>query len=156
LSVEGDEYGFEAEPLGVLAFGPVRQSQRLDREATTTAWQNTRGVRAAGHLDAGSGFGRLFFETRLEENQVKLPRSALAPRTAPRLGFVTRPSDGVYDYFVVTGVVGYHTRHLEARFGRDRNRWGFGRESVVLSNFPTVYDQLQLRWKVWRLDFTNL
>ncbi|HLT46774.1 MAG TPA: hypothetical protein VK002_06050 [Rubricoccaceae bacterium] len=157
LSVEGEDYGLEAEPLAVLAFGPVRQTAR-GREPTATAWQNTRGLRAAGHLDAGGGFGRLFFETRIEENQARPPEPAyaFATRTAPRLGFVARPSAGVYDYFVATGVVGYHTRRFEARFGRDRNRWGFGRESVVLSNYATVYDQLQLRWKVWRLDFTNL
>lgn len=156
LSVGEADYGLEAEPLAVLAYGPVNQTARAGQEERTTAWQNTRGVRAAGHLDAGAGFGRLFFETRIEENQVRLPRPAFAEESAPRLGFVARPEDGVYDYFVATGVVGYHTRRFEARFGRDRNRWGFGRESLVLSNYATVHDQLQLRWRVWRLAFTNV
>lgn len=159
LSVEGDDFGLEAEPLAVLAYGPVNNSEGRQRgpdTSSTSGWQNTRGFRAGGHLDLGSGFGRVFFETRLEENQVRLPRPAFGEETAPRLGFVARPEEGVYDYFVATGSVGYHTRRFEARFGRDRNRWGYGRESVTLSNYATVYDQLQLRWNVWRIDFQNL
>jgi hypothetical protein len=156
LSVRGEDFGLEAEPLAVFAYGGVQRRTEGDRRESASTWQNTRGLRAAGHLDAGGGFGRFFFETRIEENQVRPARYLFAEETAPRLGFVARPDSGVYDYFVATGVAGYYTHRFEARLGRDRNRWGFGRESVVLSNYATVYDQLQLRWRVWRLEFTNL
>ncbi|MFN3597603.1 MAG: hypothetical protein ACK41D_10075 [Rubricoccaceae bacterium] len=153
LSVRGDAqgvpFGFEADAVLNLAYGPVQVYDAAGRRPQRTAWLNTRGVRAAGHA------GRFFFETRVEENQARAPEPRFVPQTAPRLGF-TLFRDSTYDYFNSTGVIGYRGPVLEARFGRDRNRWGFARSSPYLSNYAAPYDHLQLRWTVWRLQFTNL
>ncbi|HLA64795.1 MAG TPA: hypothetical protein VK610_10240, partial [Rhodothermales bacterium] len=61
-----------------------------------------------------------------------------------------------YDYFRASGVVGYHDRFVEVRFGRDRNRWGPGTNSLSLSDYAPAYDQLQIRARVWRLAYTSL
>ena len=138
---EGDGYAFEVEPLLDLSAGPTRRSDVEGRDATATAYQFSRGIRAAGRL------GRLFFETRALENQQRpavyeydRPR-----RTVPRLGFVKQLGDDAYDYFTAEGVVGYRDRFVEARFGRDRNRWGAGRGTLFLSDYAAPYDHLQIR-----------
>ena len=152
-SVHGDDYALEVGPLALLSYGRARRSAREDREATVGVWQNTRGARAAGHIGA-----HVFFEARVEENQRRVVEPAFTGRsqTAPRLGNSKFQEGEVYDYFVATGVVGFRSKYFEGRFGRDRNRWGFGRTSLVLSDYATVYDQLQLRTSFWRIHYTNL
>ena len=62
----------------------------------------------------------------------------------------------MFDYWVVTGVAGVRTKYVEIRAGRDRNLWSAGRGALLVSNFPTTYDQVQLRTRVWRLQYTNV
>jgi hypothetical protein len=152
-SARAEDYAFEVSPLAVLSYGRARQTALADREATVPVWQNTRGVRAAGHIGP-----HVFFEARLEENQRRPVQPAYNPivRSVPRIGSSKLQDGEVYDYFVATGVVGFRSEYFEARFGRDRNQWGFGGTSLVLSDYATVYDQLQLRTQVWRIHYTNL
>lgn len=151
--VEGDGYAVEAEPLLYLAAGPARRTETPTRSASTLAYQATRGVRVGGHL------GRhLVFETRAEENQrvdavLDYEQSAA---TTPRLGFVKLPDGKTYDYFTATGSVAYVDRFLEVRFGRDRNRWGPGINSLVLSDFAAPYDHLQVRAAAGPLRYTSV
>lgn len=139
--VEGDGYAFELEPLLYLSAGPTRQTALGERDPTALTYWNSRGIRAAGRL------GRLFFETRAQENQRDPSVYAYDAlrRTAPRYGFVKRFGDDAYDYFTAEGVVGYHDRFVEARFGRGRNRWGAGRGTLFLSDYSAPYDHLQIR-----------
>lgn len=152
-SARGDDYALEIGPLALLSYGRARRSAREDREATVGVWQNTRGARAAGRIGE-----HVFFEARVEENQRRVvePRFIQRSQTAPRVGNSKIQDGDVYDYFVATGMVGFRSKYFEARFGRDRNRWGFGRTSLILSDYATVYDQLQLRTSFWRLHYTNL
>ena len=152
-SVREADYALEVAPLANLAYGRARRSAIADREATVPVWQNTRGVRAAGHIG-----DHIFFEARLEENQRRPVETAYDRRvlTAPRLGNSKLQEGTTYDYFVATGIVGFRSKYFEARFGRDRNEWGFGRTSLHLSDYATVYDQLQIRTQFWRLHYTNL
>ena len=152
-SVRDEDYALEVAPLANLSYGRARRSAIADREATVPLWQNTRGVRAAGHVG-----DHIFFEARLEENQRRPVETAYDRRvfTAPRLGNSKLQDGTTYDYFVATGIVGFRSKYFEARFGRDRNEWGFGRTSLVLSDYSTVYDQLQIRTQFWRLHYTNL
>ena len=152
ISTQHEEYAFQLNPLLYLSYGRARQSQRDDRDASVPVWQNTRGARASGHIGK-----HIFFETRLEENQRRgvWPAFQAADDTAPRLGN-TKFDDDTYDYWFVTGVVGFRSQYFEVRFGRDHNRWGFGQNSVLLSNYATTYDQLQIRTTFWRLQYTNL
>lgn len=156
VAATGETYGFEVGPLAYLAYGRARRSAREDRETNVPVWQNTRGIRAAGHI------GRhIFFETRLEENQrrdawVDL-QGGNPVNTTPRLGMTKITDDGqVFDYWQAMGLVGFRSRHFEVRFGRDRNRWGPGLGSVILSNYAPPADQLQIRTTAWRLQYTNL
>ena len=146
-AVSGEGYGLQVNPL---LYASVGRGFRTEGDVTT--WRNTRGVRASGHI------GPVFFESRFTENQERPLVNAFQTNgdTAPRLGFVLQQNGSVYDYFTVEGVVGVRSKFFEVRFGRDRNRWGFGRQSLHLSNYPTAYEQLQIRTNVWRLQYTNL
>ena len=156
FSVEGEDYGLQLSPLLYLTAGVANQSadakegNESPANEQLTTWRNTRGVRAAGHLG-----DHLFFETRVEENQRVDPivnREIIGERIGERYF-----RDGAtYDYWVVTGVAGVRTKYTEIRFGRDRNLWAAGRGSTLLSNYTTTYDQIQLRTKVWRLQYTNV
>ena len=142
VRVEGDGYAVEVEPLLYLAAGPARRTETETRSPSVFAYQASRGLRVGGHV------GRhLFFETRAEENQRVDPvlDYERAGTTTPRLGFVKLPDGETYDYFTATGVVGYQDRFVEVRFGRDRNRWGPGENSLLLSDYAAPYDHLQVR-----------
>lgn len=160
---EGDGYALQFNPLFNLSYGVARRTETPRLDPTVPVYQNTRGVQASGHL------GRyLFFEARVEENQRVDATFQHAKRTSPRLGDAmvlysdeanprtgTRDSLG-YDYYRVAGVVGLRTRFVEVRAGRDRNSWGYGRSSLVLSNYAPSYDHVQVRAKVWRIEYTAL
>ncbi len=156
FSSEGDGYGIQVSP--VLYLDADRVSQSTEEDPSTagasddglTAWRNTRGIRAAGHLG-----DHLFFETRVEENQRVDPvadRSLVSQRIGQRYFRDSR----LFDYWVVTGVAGVRTKYVEIRAGRDRNLWSAGRGALLVSNVPTTYDQIQLRTRVWRLQYTNV
>ncbi len=159
-SVEGEGYALQVNPLLYLSSGfAFRNSFAADYDAHPWS-RSSRGARFSGHV------GRVFFETRLEENQ-RLPyRPEFYKFSAPRLGRVKWNVDGQtphseavrepYDYFRATGVVGFQSPFFEVRFGRDRNLWGSGHSSLELSNYAPEYDQLQIRTTVWRLQYVNL
>jgi len=155
-AVEGPDFALQVNPLLYLSAGPSQQSKRPERPERTTAWQTTFGVRASGHIGP-----HVFFETRLEENhraEPSLARSQAIQRL-PSLkskGDIDTLADITLNYFRATGLVGMKTSHFEIRVGRDHNRWGPGRNSLILSNYAPTYDQLQLRTTFWRLQYTNL
>ena len=138
VHTEGDGYAFEIAPLLALSAGPLRRSERDGRDASTLAYQNTRGIRAAGRL------GRLYFESRTTENQARplVPARDAARATAPRLGFVKPLGDDAYDYFAAEGAVGYRDRFVDVRLARDRSRWGAGAQTLFLSDYAAPYDHL--------------
>ncbi|MGB3543207.1 hypothetical protein [Rubrivirga sp.] len=138
---QGDGYAFELEPLLYLSAGPTQRTDLEGRDATAPAYLFDRGLRAAGHL------GRLFFESRalLSQRRPAVYEYDTAQRTVPRLGFVKSLNEDEYEYFTAEGVVGYRDRFIEARFGRDRNRWGASRGTLFLSDYSAPYDHLQLR-----------
>lgn len=161
VRVAGDGYGIEIAPLIDVSAGPAF-TRRVDTLASASAaWTNTRGLRMAGHV------GAVFVETRITENQQVVPLGPVEFRTAPRRAYTVvtpdvlspggaRRGDPLYDYMTSTGVVGVRTRYFEARAGRDRNRFGFARGSLVLSNYASEYDHVQLRWSLGPLSIQSL
>ena len=145
-AVTGDGYALQLNPLLYTSLG---RASFNEGEAVTT-WRNTRGVRASGQI------GPIFFESRLTENQERPAVAEFEDGTAPGIGFALIQDDDVYDYFTATGFVGFRSRFFDVRFGRGRNEWSFGRESLNVSDAAPAYDQLQIRTKVWRLEYTNL
>lgn len=151
ISARGTQYAIQATPVMYGALGPVTQ-RNLPGEAST-AWQGTVGARTYGRL------GRyVFFDVESTATRERPPRvdfNTPGRPTAPRQGKVTLHGD-TYGYADVRGVVGLRTRFFELRAGRDRNRWGPGSGSVMLSNYGPAHNQVQLRTTVGRVQYTNL
>lgn len=149
-------YALTVNPIADLRLGVGRQTRGAGRVPERLVYTGSRGIRTAGHL------GRFFFESRVEEIQEQPLRRRDTFSRLPRernidvldgqdsLGRVS------YDYGRVAGVVGYRSGFFEARFGRDRHRLGEAQGSLHLSDYAPVYDHLQLRTTVWRLQYTNL
>lgn len=156
LAAEGEHYRLHFNPLLYLAAGPAQYATD-DESGSGVSWQVSGGVQASGTLG-----DHLFFDSRLEHNTRHLPRRPATvddrTTTLPRQGWVrfSRERPKIYEYWDLTGVVGYRTDYLEVRFGHTRNRWGYGKSSMILSNFAPGYNQLQLRTSVWRLQYTNV
>ncbi|NNE34025.1 MAG: hypothetical protein HKN13_02240, partial [Rhodothermales bacterium] len=152
VNYNGDGYSIAVNPLAYLRIGALSGLPEEDPRGDIY-WRNTRGIDVAGKIGK-----YVFFETRLEENQRLDPR--LKPeednKTATRLGKATVNSKGVLDYMVATGVVGFSSRFFEVQFGRDRARLGYGQGSIVLSNFGPVFDQLQIRTTLGRIQYVNI
>ena len=150
--VAGDDYGIELSPLLDLAAGPALINRETGSNESGTAWTAARGLRAAGHV------GRFFAEARIAETQELVPLGSRERRTAPRVAYARTSGqpDPEYDYVRSTGIVGYRDRYLELRAGRDRNRWGFARGSLILSNYASEYDHAQVRLSVGPFSFQSL
>lgn len=152
LSWRGSRYGLQINPLYYGHVGPSLHREASDRVANGVAWRNTRGLRVSGHI--GDHF---FFETRVSENQWKPVWDEFANNTAPRVPHISFHTPGTaYDFFQATGVIGFHSRHVEVRLGRDRNHWGSGQGSLLLSDYGPVYDHAQVRATLGPVQYTYL
>lgn len=113
---------------------------------------NARGIRASGHIGDG-----LFFESRFSTNIVHPAEyeyfNGVSPRTA---GVKGDDQTKVLDYYDFMGMVGYRSKYMEIRAGRDNNRWGAGVNSLILSNYGPAYDQVQIRTTVGPFQYVNL
>jgi hypothetical protein len=158
VSSKGEDFSIQLNPLLYLTGGFANRSIERAGSRSYFTYQNTRGLRLSGAIGPN-----VFFESRIEENQRIPGIPQFSKNTAPRLGNVkynpgsdSLLSTAPYDYLIATGIVGVRTKYFEFRFGRDRNLWGVGKTSTELSNFSTVYDQLQIRTTVGRFQYTNL
>jgi len=142
LHSKGDGYRLTLEPVYNGYRGPVQHSGS-DPRAADTAWRNSRGVRATGHL------GRVYFDTYASENQRQALRNefnGVRNGFAPRTGFgLQNPEDTFYDYFDATGIIGIGLGQVDAQFGRTRRHWGYGMNSLVLTNYASPYEQLRVQ-----------
>ncbi|MEM6289352.1 MAG: capsule assembly Wzi family protein [Bacteroidota bacterium] len=152
VGAAGDGYAVTAEPALNLAGGPQYVERVAGGSDWITSYRLSRGVRAAGHA------GRFFAEAVVTENQVLAPDGPRSFRTAPRLGYAVTSDDPdpVYDYMTSRSIVGYRDRFVEVRGGRDRNRLGFARGALLLSDFASEYDHAQVRLSVGPVSVQSL
>ncbi len=152
VAARGDGFALQVNPLAYVGLGRGWQNRKAGRTSSPIVWQNTRGIRGSGHIS------HVFFEARVEENQRRDVRYLFQPgiNTAPRLGNVQKYESEALDYYRATAIVGFTSRFFEVRAGRDRNRWGPGRTGLLLSDYAAPYDHLQLRTRVWRLEYVNV
>ena len=117
---------------------------------------NTRGVQIRGMIDKKVGF-----YTFLGENQVRFPQYVRdfvsEKRVIPHEGFWKSFGDSGYDFFTATGYISFNaTKHINFQFGHDRQFWGDGYRSMVLSDFSPPALFLKINTQVWKLSYTNL
>ncbi len=141
IAASGPDYRVITEPAFYVGGGPALgvADSALGRPTNSTAYRFSRGVRTAGRL------GPAFFETTLLENQEARPWVSYQDQTAPKLSYTNLSDGGTYDYWDATGVVGVRWPVFEARFGRERQRWGPGLSSLMISGYAAPVTTLHLR-----------
>lgn len=117
---------------------------------------NTRGIQIHGILDNKVGF-----YTFLGENQMRSPLYVRDwvndNKVVPNEGFWKSYGDDGYDFFTTTGYISFNaTEHINFQFGQDRQFWGDGYRSMILSDFSPPALFLKINTNIWRLNYTNL
>ncbi|MEN8250764.1 MAG: hypothetical protein ABFS32_17660 [Bacteroidota bacterium] len=117
---------------------------------------NTRGIQVHGMVD-----GKVGYYTFIGENQMRAPlyvRDWVGKYgVVPNEGFWKGFGEGSYDFFTATGYISFNaTKHINFQFGHDRQFWGDGYRSVILSDFSPPALFLKINTNVWRLNYTNL
>lgn len=128
-----------------------------DSSFSRLLYTNTRGVQVRGEL-----WNRVGFYTELADNQLRLPspetqyyaqRNALPGQTfVKRIGGTTNG----FDYFTARGYITYiPVNQLRIKFGKDRTFWGYGKQSLHLSDFSTDHLMLDIRTRFWKVEYVN-
>jgi len=124
---------------------------------------NTRGASIRGEVD-----DRVWFQTTLYENQMRLPSwerewSSSYNNAVPGAGFFKSyqsaffdVADGI-DFFQATGEVGFKlTKHISAQFGHGNPRIGTGYRSLILDNFADPFLYAQIDTRIWKIHYRNI
>ncbi len=150
LSLEREDFRLYVDPLVEFTLGADLAA------GAEELYVNTRGVVAKGHIGQ-----KVTFETSFRENQAKLPAYLTAfvqdNRVVPGQGRTRRFKVGGVDYANAMGYVSWSpSRFFNAQLGHGQQFIGDGYRSLLLSDnaYPAPY--LQLRTRVWRLEYLNL
>ncbi len=150
IGASSDDWSVSVNPIFVGAMGVGKRTAGEGVDASPRVSQNTRGTHIAGAI--GPYF---FFEGRFTENSQRVVDPVSRDGSVPRRGSA-KVSGNVYNWMEATGVVGLRTKYLEARFGRDRYRWGHALGSPYLSNYAPPIDHVLLKARFWRLEYVSL
>ncbi len=124
---------------------------------------NQRGIVLRGDID-----NRLFFHTRILENQMRFPDYVRyreeQHKALPGAGYHKYEAysklfkaDSLYDYLLSDGYIAFYlSPHIGMQLGHGRNFIGEGYRSLLLSDFATDYFYLKFNWRVWKLHYQNL
>lgn len=131
-------------------------------EEDVTLFYNRRGIALRG----GIGY-KVYFSTRIIENQARFPNYVLAYEeqfnAVPGAAFYKRYRSSIFDlpdsrdYLLADGYVGFDlTRHIGMQLGHGRNFIGSGMRSLLLSDFSPEYFYLKFNTRVWKLHYQNI
>ena len=131
--------------------------ERIGRDVATdrTLFTNTRGFWVSG--TAGKRFS---FSTTFYENQARYPNyiDSFAAKYAvlPGEGRIKKQG-GNYDFANVTGTISYTiNKHFNLQFGHDKNFFGDGYRSLLLSDNAYSYPFLKITTTFWKIKYVNL
>ncbi len=60
-----------------------------------------------------------------------------------------------YDYNISRGFVAYQGKYVRVKFGHDKLFLGDGYQSLIFSDYVPPHFQLQVRTKIWKLEYLN-
>ncbi len=152
-----DLYHYHDEDL-FLAINPVLHlGLGMENENDLWLYQNTRGLEARGMINQ-----KLGFYTYLADNQARFP-SYVNSKIHSQQGAI--PGEGWnipfgeqgWDYFTARGYIAFQaTRNIGLQFGQDRNFTGYGKRSLVLSDFSNNYLFLKVNTRIGRFHYQNM
>ncbi len=123
-------------------------------DSTHSYYRNTRG----GELFAKIG-DKWSAYLQVLETQEEFPlyiQEAIAEQKSIPQALSYKPfKTTAYDYNVSRGFVAYQGKYTRIKFGHDKLFIGDGYQSLVFSDYVPPHFQLQLRTKIWKLEYLN-
>lgn len=120
---------------------------------------------ARGGVIRGTLFNKVGFHTEVADNYNRVPYhiyqewlatelihgEAFVKRYTPRFG-----GQNGLDYFSTRGYLTYSPfSGMRIKFGKDRNFWGNGYQSLLLSDEATDYLLLNVTTRIWKFEYIN-
>lgn len=135
----------------VLGFG-----SGIESPGDRRTWQNTRGFQIHGSIGR-----KLGFHTFVTENQFRFPsyytQFIEEQGVLQGAGLIKDFGDGGYDFLDAKGSITFSPiDEIMFRFGHDNHFIGNGYRSLILSDNARENLFLEVRTRVWRLQYTNL
>ncbi|MEN7550183.1 hypothetical protein AAG747_19845 [Rapidithrix thailandica] len=127
-----------------------------DNQLSSTPYINSRGLELRGNIGKKVGFYSF-----ITDNQTRFPlyvQQEIAKNGAvPGEGFWKVVDGDSQDFFSPRGYITFNfTKQISFQFGHDKNFWGQGYRSTVLSDYSNNYLFAKINTKVWRINYTNL
>lgn len=122
-----------------------------------TTYANTRGLKARGSIANKVGF--YSYITTTQTAYPRYVRDYVSDHgVVPSEGFWKLYNKDGYDFFTARGYLSFNLikDYVNAQFGYDKNNWGTGHRSMLLSDFSNAYTFLKLNTRIWRINYTNL
>ena len=121
-------------------------------------WVNTRGVSASGDIGEKR---KVSFNATMRENQAKYP-DYMVPfikyyQVVPGQGKVRNFKSTAFDFANATGYISYTpSKYFNFQLGHDKNFFGDGYRSMLLSDNALYYPFFKITTSVWKLKYVNL
>ncbi len=143
------------EPDFKLVVNPVLGFS-LGRSNDDQIYRNTRGAELRGRIGNSVGFYSF-----ISENQITYPdyynEQISNTKVIPGTGLIKRFGNNGYDFFNVRGYITLQAnKFIDVQFGHDKNFFGNGYRSLIMSDFAKENLFLKFRTQVWRLSYVNL
>jgi hypothetical protein len=141
-----------------LSINPVVYAEMgKSSEADHWLYRNTRGIEVRGMINQ-----RVGFYSYISDNQAVFPqyiKSKIIDQRGAIPGYGWNIPFGThgYDFFDATGHIAFRaTKNIGFQFGQDRNFFGNGMRSLLLSDYANHYLFLKINTQIWRIHYQNL
>lgn len=143
-----------------LVVNPVISAQAIAEKNSLrneTHYMSSRGVELRGWIAKKVGFYTYFTDN--QEQPVDFVNNYITKYSAvPGADFYTFRNGNHYDYILARGYVDFQAvkDHINVTFGYDKNFYGDGMRSLMLSDFAASSPFLRINTKIWKLNYQNL
>ncbi len=152
LEVNNDEFFLAINPVVLFTGGKEDDNKEI-------LFQNTRGIAARGMIMKRVGFNAYF-----TENQERDPRFVNnwvdSFDAIPNNGNFKEKTYGdnqILDYFDARGSVTWNVaKYIDMQFGYDKNFFGNGYRSLLMSDFSNNSTFLKINTRIWKFNYQNL
>lgn len=143
-----------------LVVNPVISAQALAENNTLRSdnrYMSSRGIELRGWIAKKVGFYTYFTDN--QEQPVDFVNQYITKYSAvPGADFYTFRNGNHYDYILARGYIDFQAvkDHINVTFGYDKNFYGDGIRSLMLSDFAASSPFLRINTKIWKLNYQNL
>ncbi len=155
-SYQSKDFDFFINPVIYGSLGKRQGKDFNNFDISDNAYQNSRGLNMRGRLG-----NRIGYFTEVIDNQfipdVYVSNYTQKYQVVPGENFLKTFRTKGYDFATVKGYIDLKAhKNIQVQFGRDRNFWGQGQSSLILSDFATDYLFLKVQTTIWKIQYTNL